>query len=225
MLLPYMNEIAPVMVNLLLTIHPRIRSSSCKALAGLVKGLGAENSMSMAQWVCKQLRVAYTSDSKNLIFKYQPIDCTGKNGETILNEELQEIHKMCTNESSSLRTSGVTLLVDFHRFVSCFRGVNSCKINMVDYANKVIPMFENALLDSSEDVRAVAVKGMKLAIETFGDDYPNLIFKQLLRGSFHGNYWIRYHTCVLISTLLHILGGDIHKIKKDEEKKQEGKID
>ena len=42
-LLPYMGEIAPVMVSLLLTVHPRIRSSSCKALAGLVKGLGPEN--------------------------------------------------------------------------------------------------------------------------------------------------------------------------------------
>lgn len=119
----------------------------------------------------------------------------------------------------------MTLLVDFHRFVACFRGTDGCKIDFDDYSTKITEMFENALLDANEDVRAVAVKGMKLVIETFGDDHPSLIFRQILRGTYHGNYWIRYHTSVLISTLLHILGGDIHKLKKDEAKKQEGRLD
>jgi hypothetical protein len=96
---------------------------------------------------------------------------------------------------------------------------------MKEYVETVVPMFQNAILDSSEDVRAVAVKGMKLAIETFGDVYPNLLFRQILRGCQHGNYWIRYHTSVLTSTLLHILGGNIHKIKRDDSKGQKGKID
>jgi hypothetical protein len=87
-----------------------------------------------------------------------------------------------------------------------------------------MPLFQNALLDSNEDVRAASVKGLKLCIETFGHDYPDLLFEEFLRGYKHGNYWIRYHTIVLVSTLLHVLGGNIHKIKKDEEKKQEGII-
>jgi hypothetical protein len=108
--------------------------------------------------------------------------------------------------------------------MSCFKNVQSCTIDFTKYAYKVIPMFENALLDTNEDVRAASVKGLKLAIETFGEDFPDLLFNQLLRGYKHGNYWIRYHTIVQISTLLHILGGNIHKIKKDEENKQEGII-
>ena len=115
-------------------------------------------------------------------------------------------------------------MVDFHRFIACFKNHPGCEINFTEYANTIIPMFEDALLDQNEDVRAAAVKGCKLAVETFGEEYPDLIFHQLLRGGKHGNYWIRYHTIVLISTLLHVLGGNIHKIKKDEEKKQEGII-
>ena len=108
--------------------------------------------------------------------------------------------------------------------MSCFKNTSGCTVDFTEYNNKVVPIFENGLLDTNEDVRAAAVKGLKLGIEAFGEEYPDLLFNQLLRGAKHGNYWIRYHTIVLLSTLLHILGGNIHKIKKDEESKQEGII-
>ena len=72
----------------------------------------------MVQWVCKQLRTAYASDNKKIIFNYQSVDSQSETSVQVLYEELEQIHKMCIDESSTLRTSGVTLLVDFHRFVA-----------------------------------------------------------------------------------------------------------
>lgn len=93
-LMPYMQDIAPVMVTLLLTVHPRIRSSSCKALAGLVKGLGAARCHGMIQWVCQQLRAAYSSDTKNFTLKYQPPASEGRDSEELLYEELEAVRKL-----------------------------------------------------------------------------------------------------------------------------------
>jgi len=170
------------------------------------------------------LRIASISDSKNLQLEYEEIKSKTTDPEQIWREELEEIEVLCIHNDAENRVSGITLLVDYHRFMSCFKNFKNCKINFTEYVHKVLPMFENALLDTNEDVRSAAVKGLKLGIETFGEDYPDLLFKELLRGYKHGNYWIRYHTIVLISTLLHVLGGNIHKIKEDKEKEQEGII-
>jgi hypothetical protein len=222
--MPYMKEIAPIMVNLLLTVHPKVRSASCKALAGLVKGIGVIRCIGVCKWILAQLRFASVSEHKNIEFKYEEIDVDSTDLEEIWREELAKIEDLCLKENSNHRVAGITLLVDFHRFMSCFKNHQGCEIDFTNYSNKVIPMFENALLDTNEDVRAASVKGLRLAIETFGEDCPDLLFDQLLKGYKHGNYWIRFHTIVLMSTLLHVLGGDIHKIKKDEERGQVGTI-
>lgn len=93
-LLPYIKDIAPIMVTLLLTVHPKLRSASCKALAGLVKGIGVSKCLGMCKWVCKQLKTASVSDSKNIHFVYQEIPCEGKSAEETLNEEMESIHKL-----------------------------------------------------------------------------------------------------------------------------------
>ena len=161
-LLPYLGEIAPIMVNLLLTVHPKLRSSSCKALAGIIKGLGVDNCLGMCRWIAKQLRKASVSSSKHTQFVYQEIDCSGQKVEEIWREELEEIRQLCVKESSTVRIAGVTLLVDFHRFLSCFKNHQGCAMKFTDYINVIIPIFQNTLLDTNEDVRAVAVKGLKL---------------------------------------------------------------
>jgi hypothetical protein len=94
MIIPYLPEIAPIMVGLLLTIHPRLRSSSCKALAGFVKSLEPSTTIAFCKWICKQLRTAYMSDNKNLTFKYTKIDVEGTSTEQALYEELDAVKKM-----------------------------------------------------------------------------------------------------------------------------------
>jgi len=212
-LMPYRKDISLIMVGLLLTVHPKLRSASCKALAGLIKGLGVKNGMGMCKWIGKQLRAASKADSKNINFEYEEIDYGNMTVEEAWKEELEEISIMCVDENSKHRVGGITLLADFHRFISCFKNQKDCDLDFTEYINKVMPKFQNALLDTNEDVRTASVKGLKLCVETFGPDFPNLLFDQFLRGYKHGNYWIRYHTIVLVSTLLHILGGNIHKIK------------
>ena len=219
-LYPYIKDFAPIMVNLLLTVHPKLRSASWKALAGFVRGLKLQKQISMWKWICKQLREISITDSKNVQIVYTEVEYKGKTAEDVWKDEVAEIEKLWVSDSSNKRVAGVTLLVDFHRFISWFKKDPNCKIDFTDYANKIIPMFEEALLDQNEDVRAAAVKGCNLAIYTFGEGYYDLIFRQLLRGFRHGNYWIRYHTIVLISKLLNLLGGNIHKVKKGEDNSQ-----
>lgn len=48
---PYLSELAPIFINLLLTVHPKLRSASCKALAGIVKGLGIQKCLGMLKWI------------------------------------------------------------------------------------------------------------------------------------------------------------------------------
>lgn len=219
-LYPYIKDFAPVMVNLLLTVHPKLRSASCKALAGFVRGLKLPMQIEMCKWICKQIREISVTDSKNVQLVYTEANYEGKTAQEAIKEEISEIEKLCVSDSASRRIAGVTLLVDLHRFISCFKKDPNCKIDFNQYTNKVIPMFEDALLDQNEDVRAAAVKGLNLVIHTFGEGYFDLIFKQLLRGFKHGNYWIRYHTIVNISKLLNILGGNVHKIKNGEDTSQ-----
>jgi hypothetical protein len=117
----YMKDIAPIMVNLLLTVHPKLRSASCKALAGLVKGIGVKNALGMSKWIGMQLRKASISDTKNIQFIYEEIDCSDKVPSEAWKEELEEIRAFCVHEDVVHRVSGITLLVDFHRFISCFK--------------------------------------------------------------------------------------------------------
>ena len=219
-LYPYIKDFAPIMVNLLLTVHPKLRSASWKALAGFVRGIKLTKQIAMCKWIWKQLREISVTDSKNVHLVYTEGNFEGKTAQEALKEEIEEIEKLCVSETASKRIAGVTLLVDFHRFISWFKKDPHWKIDFTVYTNKVIPMFEDALLDQNEDVRAAAVKGLNLVIHTFGEGYYDLIFKQLLRGFRHGNYWIRYHTIVHIWKLLNILGGNIHKIKQGDDKSQ-----
>jgi hypothetical protein len=201
-----MDTLGPILVNLLTNVHPKIRSSASKALAGLVKGLGIKTCLGILKWISKCVIEATISESKTLKFAYKPFDCSDVGPAEILQEELGSINNLCKDENAELRKAGMILLVDFHRFLSCFWNYPGCEIDFDEYIDLIVPIFRDGILDSNEDARNASVTGMKIVLDTFGRYKPDYIFKQILQGRFHLNYWARYHTIVLISTLIHILG-------------------
>ncbi|WWC90100.1 uncharacterized protein L201_005033 [Kwoniella dendrophila CBS 6074] len=206
-LVPYLNELMPLVHEVLVDPVPEARATAAKSLGTLVERLGETNFPNLVNELLQTLRSDTSGVDRQGAAQGLSEVLSGLGMEK-LEGLLPEIIKNTASPRPYVREGFISLLVYLpatfgHRFAP--------------HLGRVIPPILNGLADDSEYVREASMRAGKMIIANYSSKAIDLLLPELEKGMIDHSWRIRQSSIALTGELLYRVTGISGKVELEED--------
>lgn len=196
-----MKILIPAIKNSLFDSIPEIRASAAKALGKLSKGLGLANSVELLDWLNENLARNNLAASERSGAAQGLSEVISSHGDNFFSNQCKSIIQQAKSSEVHLRESYRTVMA----YMPTSFG------NFVNYLEVLLPIMIEGLGDSSEEVRKVSLRNVKICINQYGKKASEMLCKPILAMMFDKDSRVRMSSSILMYQLVKEMENDIIK--------------
>ena len=206
-LVPYLNELMPLVHEVLVDPVPEARATAAKSLGTLVERLGENNFPDLVSNLLQTLRSDTSGVDRQGAAQGLSEVLSGLGMER-LEGLLPEVITNTASPRPYVREGFISLLVYLpatfgHRFAP--------------HLGRVVPPILNGLADDSEFVREASMRAGKMIIANYSSKAIDLLLPELEKGMLDASWRIRQSSISLTGELLYRVTGISGKVELEEE--------
>ena len=191
-LLPYMNELIPMLKNILMDPSPQVRASSAKAIGQLCKSVGEENVTGIMQWLHEKLvlpGIEYVTERSGAAQAL--CEVISAQGVTRLRKSLPTL--LSYIEGDNVEEGYMQVFVYLPALM---------KAQFEPFLEMCLPKILKSLSHPKEGIRETSLQSSRVIIELFTDSAITILVPALREGLESEEWRTRYNCLILLSDLL-----------------------
>ncbi|EIW69657.1 hypothetical protein TREMEDRAFT_73934 [Tremella mesenterica DSM 1558] len=206
-LVPYLNELMPLVHEVLVDPVPEARATAAKSLGTLVERLGEQNFPELVNQLLHTLKSDTSGVDRQGAAQGLSEVLSGL-GMDRMEGLLPDVIANTASPRAYVREGFISLLVYLpttfgHRFSP--------------HLGRIIPPILNGLADDSEFVREASMRAGKMIIANYSSKAVDLLLPELERGMLDGSWRIRQSSISLTGELLYRVTGISGKVELEDE--------